>query len=72
MARKCRHVREGRVTNQPDEYDDKRPHASIACCSRPTCVSNAIAWVAGQTNEPAHWVPDPPKGSRVFGLVDPL
>lgn len=66
MARQCRHVRDGIVTNQhPDDpYDPASPHASRACCSRPSCVSAAIAWVAGQTNETAHYYDDEERGLR--------
>lgn len=56
--RQCRHKREGIVTNQPEEYDARRAHASRQCCSRPSCVDAAISWVAGRTNETAYWIPD--------------
>lgn len=46
------------MTNQPEGYDEDRAHASRQCCSRPSCVNAAIAWVAGKTNETAYWVPD--------------
>jgi hypothetical protein len=52
------HPRRGRVTNQPDGYDASRPHASTVVCDRAECIDKAKRWVAAETNQTAHHLPD--------------
>lgn len=54
---KCRHKPKGMVTNQPNDYDPDRPHASIYTCDRPACLEASQQWVAAQTNETASFRP---------------
>lgn len=63
----CNHVRRGRVTNQTGPYDPSRAHASVAVCDRPECIREGQRYVAGETNETAHYVPDPPRDSTLGG-----
>lgn len=61
----CNHKRKGRVTNQAYGYDKNRPHASVVVCDRPDCIAKAKSWVAGRTNETAHYVADAPEMARL-------
>lgn len=58
----CNHKRKGRVTNQPDGYDDSIPHASESVCDRRACIESAIRRVAGRTNMTAVLVLDADRG----------
>ena len=60
----CKHARKGVVTNQPDEYDQERPHASTAVCDREECIEDAKAWVWAITREAATHLRDSDRTPR--------
>lgn len=48
----CTHAKPiGYVSNQPDEYDHDRDHASTTVCEREACIEAAKAWVLKKTKE---------------------
>lgn len=67
VVRLCPHKRTGRVTNQPWGFDEQRPFACQAVCSKPVCIRVAKVWVTAHTEEPAEYVPD--EAGEEGGLV---
>lgn len=61
---KCKHVRRGYVTNQPDSYDKNRSHALTTVCDHEACIQDAIEWVQAFTREPAFHVRDADRESQ--------
>lgn len=51
-------ARSGIVTNQPDDYDPSRAHASVVICGGPSCRAQALAWVRRVTGDQGYYVSD--------------